>query len=167
MHSKTEDIEYDLKEDLATYLQTQLINSTIRSLQDIINYNEAHSDLEFPPGQCCQATFLNANNLPPRASSAEYWIAQYHQQRLDVEGMQVTMRQHDLDLFVVPTEGYSARMGAIGRRPVGTVPLGYDGINLPFGLAFVGRSYDEGTVLRAMYAFEKAFPKRQVPPTLD
>ncbi|EYE92434.1 amidase signature enzyme, partial [Aspergillus ruber CBS 135680] len=160
-------LQYDLKEDIAIFLQTQLINSTIRSLQDIINYNEAHSDLEFPPGQCCQATFLNANNLPPRASSAEYWIAQYHQQRLDVEGMQATMRQHDLDLFVVPTEGYSARMGAIGKRPVGTVPLGYDGINLPFGLAFVGRSYDEGTVLRAMYASEKAFPKRQVPPTLD
>jgi amidase len=152
---------------MALYLQTHLVNSSMKSLLDIIDFNEQHSDLEFPPGTCCQATFNSADQLGKRETSAEYWIAKWHQDRLNTEGMEVTMRQHELDLFLVPTEGFAARMGAIGRRPVGTVPLGYDDINLPFGLAFIGKPYDEPTVLRAMYAFEKSFPKRHVPPTLD
>ncbi|KAK7742401.1 hypothetical protein SLS53_004547 [Cytospora paraplurivora] len=160
-------LQYDVKTDMADYLQTQLVNSSITTLEDIVNFNEENYDLEFPAGQCCQATFVAADQTGDRATSGEYWLAKWHQDRLNTEGMDVTERQNDLDLFLVPTEGLASRMGAIGRRPVGTVPLGYDDINLPFGMAFVGKQYDEPTVLRAMWAYEQAFPKRALPPTLD
>ena len=39
--------------DLQVYLR-QLVFSPVRSLEDIIDFNDAHADIEFPPNQCCQ-----------------------------------------------------------------------------------------------------------------
>lgn len=66
----------------------------------------------------------------------------------------------------MPTEFSSSRLGAVGRLPVGTVPLGYDEINLPFGMAFIGPRYNEGLVIRAMSAYEANFPLRKSPDLL-
>lgn len=88
-------------------------------------------------------------------------------ERLYIDGMQASMRLLDLDVLLLPTEASSSRPGVIARSPVGTVPVGHSDINLPFGMSFVGKSYDEPTVLRAMYAYEQNFPAREVPSTLD
>lgn len=159
--------EYDFKADIAHYLNTSRVNSSLASLEDIINYTVKLSDLESPPGKCCFPTFVAADQLDERDTSGEYWLAKHTQDRLHQEGPAVVFRQHELDVLVLPTEFQSARLGAVGRLPVGTVPLGYDDINLPYGLAFVGDRYDEGTVLKAMAAYEAHFPTREVPKTLE
>ncbi|KAF2621872.1 amidase signature enzyme [Macroventuria anomochaeta] len=161
-------VQYDVKEDMEIYLTTELANSShIRTLYDIISFNERNVDLEFPPGKCCQDTFLAADQLGPRNTSGDYWYAKWLQQRLNEEGIEYAFREYTIDLLLVPTEGSSARLGAIGRCPVGNVPVGYDEINLPYGMSFVGRRYDEPMVIRAMSAYEANFPARRVPPTLD
>jgi amidase len=161
-------IEHDVKWDMEHYLKTEIANtSEIQTLYDIISFNEQNADLEFPPGKCCQDTFLAADQLGPRNTSAEYWYAKWVQQQLNEEGIEYAFREYDLDLLLVPTEGSAARLGAVGRCPVGNVPVGYDEINLPFGMSFVGRKYDEPTVIRAMSAYEANFPARRTPPTLD
>ncbi|PSN59692.1 hypothetical protein BS50DRAFT_640654 [Corynespora cassiicola Philippines] len=161
-------LEYDLKNDMEKFLMTELTNtSNIKTLEDMINYNELHSDLEFPPGTCCQGTFVAADQLGPRENSAEYWYAKSVQQQLNEEGTKYAFRVNKLDLLLLPTEGSAARLGAVGRCPVGTVPVGYDTINLPYGMSFVGQRYDEPTVFRAMSAYEAKFPVRKAPPTLD
>lgn len=153
---------------MAHYLTTQRTNTSgIQTLDDIITFNDAHPDLEFPPGYCCQATLVAADQLGPRNTSAEYWNAKWNQQQLNEEGIEYLFREYDLDVLLVLTEGGSSRLGAVGRSPIGTVPVGYDEVNLPYGMAFVGRRYDEPTVIRAMSAYELHFPKRIVPPTLD
>ncbi|RDW75523.1 hypothetical protein BP6252_06665 [Coleophoma cylindrospora] len=160
-------IQYDFKADLAQYLQTQLINSTVTTLEDIINFIDENMDLESPPGECCQATFIAADQTEDRQNSGEYWLSQFSLQRLYIDGLEATMRLHNLDVVLVPTESEASRLGVLARGPVGTVPLGYSDINLPFGMSFIGKSYDEPTVLRAISAYEANFPKRAVPPTLD
>lgn len=65
-------------------------------------------------------------------------------------------------MLVLPTEFSSSRLGAGGIFPVGSVPLGYDDINLLFGIAFVGRRYNEGSVIRSMSAYEENFCARKV-----
>lgn len=57
------------------------------------------------------------------------------------------------------------RLGAVGILPVGSVPLGHDDINLPLGMAFVGRRYDGN--LSFMSVYEADFPVRKVPHLLE
>jgi amidase len=46
-------LETEFKIDLQTYLEG-LNSSQIRTLEDLINFNDAHAELEFAPGECCQ-----------------------------------------------------------------------------------------------------------------
>ncbi|RFU32807.1 hypothetical protein B7463_g3586, partial [Scytalidium lignicola] len=160
-------IQYDVRNDMAQYLQTQLVNSSLRTLEDVINENDKNAALEFPEGRCCQATFVAANELGDKATSAEYWLAKYAMDQLYINGIAATMRQHNLDLLLIAGTSGASRLGAIGRMPVGVVPVGLDDIGMPFGMMFVGKRFDEPTVLRAMYAYEKNFPPRALPPTLE
>jgi len=50
-------------------------------------------------------------------------------------------------------------------QPAASVPCGFTKDGLPIGLQIVGRRFDDGTVLRAAAAFEKAHPwARRKPP---
>ncbi|KAH7303806.1 amidase signature domain-containing protein [Stachybotrys elegans] len=161
-------IQYDIKTDMANYLTQQRTNtSSLESLYDIIAFNDANHELESPPGICCQNGFLAADQLGPKNSSAEYWWAKWQQQQLNEEGIEYVFRHYKIDVMLVPTEGAASRLGAVGRCPIGNVPVGYDDIGLPFGMAFVGQRYDEPAVFRAMSAYEAHFPAREVPSTLD
>lgn len=51
------------------------------------------------------------------------------------------------------------------RQPAATIPCGITKSGLPVGLQFVGRLYDEATVLRASRAFETLYPV-PVPPVV-
>ena len=164
----TIDLEYEAKTGIAEYLTTQLVNSTITTLQDIVNFNEDNADLEFPGGEhCCQISFLHDLQSTTPDASAEYWKIQYELDRLYDEQIMAVFRLYDLDVLLVPTRTDPARLGTLGRAPVGTVPLGYQYNGLPFGMSFAAKPYDEPTVLRAMYAWEANFPKRKVPSTLE
>ncbi len=46
----------------------------------------------------------------------------------------------------------------ITGQPAASVPCGWTGDGLPIGLQIVGRPFDDGTVLRAAAAFERAHP---------
>jgi len=94
-------------------------------------------------------------------------LAKNTQARQYQEGPAVLFEKYRLDVLVLPTEFSPSRLGAVGKLPVGSIPLGYDDINLPFGMAFVGRRYDEGSVIRSMSAYEANFPARKVPHLLE
>ncbi len=51
-------------------------------------------------------------------------------------------------------------------QPAATVPCGFTSDGLPVGLQIVGRNYDEATVLRAAYAYEKAHPEHSRTPKM-
>lgn len=48
--------ETEFKVDLQRYLQG-LNYSTVRNLEELVNFNDAHADIEFAPDQCCQQVF--------------------------------------------------------------------------------------------------------------
>jgi Asp-tRNA(Asn)/Glu-tRNA(Gln) amidotransferase A subunit family amidase len=48
-------------------------------------------------------------------------------------------------------------------QPAFTVPMGYISGNLPVGLQFLGRMYDEGTLVKLSYAYEQATFHRRPP----
>jgi amidase len=49
--------------------------------------------------------------------------------------------------------------------PVVAVPAGFTTDNLPAGITFMGRPYDEGTVIKLAYAYEQATHHRKPPAT--
>ena len=116
--------------------------------------------------------------LGERISGAHFLHAQRHRARLrrDVDA---ALRQ--VDLLALPTTACTAPkihpdaestgevdevgtakltrytfMANLCGLPASSSPLGVDRIGLPIGLQFVGAAFDEPTVLRAMYAMERA-----------
>jgi amidase len=156
---------------MADYLSTQVVNSTVLSLFDIINFNDANAALEFPlnlPDQFGQNTIVGAAIMPDRNTSADYWFAQYDIQRLYVEQILPVYEQHALDLLVMPGDTDSTRLGTIGQQPVGGVPNSQRKNGAPYGLTFTGRRYDEATVIKAMSGWEAVHNgARPIPSTLD
>lgn len=160
--------EHDFKSDLADYLNKTRVNASVHTLEEVINARIKYHALENADKyRCCFPTFIAADQTSPRNASTEYWRAKETQDRLHAEGPVAIFQRYELDLLVLPTEFMAARFGAVGRMPVGTVPLGYDDIGLPFGLAFVGKRYDEPSVFRAMSAYEAHFPGRKSPALLQ
>lgn len=51
-------------------------------------------------------------------------------------------------------------------QPAFTVPMGYTGGNLPAGIQFLGRLFDEPTLIRLAYAYEQGTRHRK-PPSLE
>jgi aspartyl-tRNA(Asn)/glutamyl-tRNA(Gln) amidotransferase subunit A len=73
---------------------------------------------------------------------------------LSVDGRDFSIR--DLGLFTYPMN--------YARVPALAVPCGFSDDGLPIGLTFTGRHFDEATVLRVGYAYERATEWRAVRP---
>lgn len=95
------------------------------------------------------------------------------------EAIERTMDSLELDALIYPTWGYPpARINHFEEeyrgdnnqviaphtgQPAFTVPMGFTAAGLPTGLQFLGRMYDEPTLIRLSYAYEQATQHR-VPP---
>ena len=66
----------------------------------------------------------------------------------------------------LPAVGISqGQLGSI-KVPTIVVPAGFTAQNLPAGLCFLGRPYDDGNLIRYAYAYEQATKHRRPPTTL-
>jgi hypothetical protein len=134
---------------MAEYLSTQVIKSTVSDLFDIVSFNDANADLEFPPSlpdQYGQTTIVGAWAMPNRNTSADYWFAQNDLfvrslppvssfavsfltfsfsllQHLHTQQIEPAFRQYNVDLLVAPSDTDNTRLGTIGQMPVEIVPI--------------------------------------------
>ena len=178
--AEVEVMAYEFKAGLNAYLAA-LPNGEIRSLADLIAFNEAHAGEEMP--YFGQERLIEAQR---RGSLSEdrYQEAHAVARRLSrEEGIDRAMDTDDLDAVIAPTggpawvidhvngdhfSGGSSSLAAVAGYPNITVPAGYVQ-GLPVGLSFFGRAWSEPTLIRIAYAFEQASRHRQQPvflPTL-
>ena len=175
-------LHYELKADLNAYLARLGPGAPVKSLADVIAFNEKHAKEEMP--YFGQDTFLKAEAKGP-LTSFEYLEALAKSRRLArTEGIDATMDKHRLDALVAPTLGPAcvtdllngdrwlgdaSTAPAVAGYPHVTVPAGFV-FGLPVGLSFFGRAWSEGTLLKLAYAFERATKARKAPkflPTAD
>ncbi|MBS1920718.1 MAG: amidase [Bacteroidetes bacterium] len=166
---------YELKADLNTYLAELGANAPVKTLQDIIAFNEKNKDKEMP--YFGQETFLKAQEKGP-LTSKEYIDALAKNHRLSrEEGIDAIMNQEKLDAIIAPTGepawvtdlingdhfsgGYSTP-SAVAGYPHITVPAGMI-FGLPVGISFFGRAWSEPVLIQIAYAFEQATKHRQLP----
>ncbi len=173
---------YELKADLNAYLAGLGHQAPVRTLEEVIKFNEAHARQEMP--YFGQELFTQAQAKGP-LTSKEYIDALEEAQRLTrKEGIDAIMDQHKLDALVAPTGGPawltdvvdgdsfgggSSSAAAVAGYPDITVPAGYI-FGLPVGISFFGRAWSEPTLIRIACAFEQATKVRKPPkflPTVD
>jgi amidase len=166
---------YELKAGLAAYFARLGEKAPVRSLKDVIEFNEHHKDREMR--YFGQDEFIKAQ-AKGSLESYEYQEALAKCRRLArTEGIDAVMAKHRLDALVAPTltpacltdlvvgdrwRGDASTAAAVAGYPSITVPAGYI-FGLPVGLLFFGRPWSEPTLLKLAYAFEQATKVRKPP----
>ena len=165
----------EFKDDIASYLETYTEAGYPKTLQDLIDFNDANPDLEGPWNS---EIFVQAEATGGRADPACV-EARESANAIARASIDDTMAAFDLDAIVAPTNGpawvtdpvngddLSAFVGssspsAIAGYPQITVPAGYVG-PLPVGISFLGGQWDEPALIGFAYAYEQATDVR-VPP---
>jgi amidase len=166
---------YELKTDLNDYLAGLGPGAPVRSLKDIIEFNERHKDEEMP--YFGQEVFLKAQAKGPLTEPAYREALAQCRRCARAEGIDAVMDQWRLDALIAPTSGpahvtdllYGDRdtggsmsPAAVAGYPSITVPAGFVR-GLPVGISFFGRAYSEPLLLKLAYAFEQATKVRQPP----
>jgi amidase len=173
--SELEVLLFEFKADLNRYLVELGAASPVRSLAELIAWNERHRADEMP--YFGQELFERAEKKGPLTSS-RYRKALARNLRLSRrEGIDATLARHKLDAIVAPTggppwlidlvngdapSGGSSTPAAVAGYPSITVPAGF-ACGLPIGLSFIGPAWSEPTLIRLAYAFEQATRTRRPP----
>ncbi len=166
---------YEFKADLNKYLEGLGPGAPVKTLEEIIAFNEAHHDLELK--YFGQERMLAAQEKGP-LTEQEYLESLEKAKRLAApEGIDAIVDEHRLDALAAPTGsppwpidlvngdhfmGGSSSPAAIAGYPNISVPAGYV-FGLPVGISFFGRAWSEPTLIRIAYAFEQATQVRQQP----
>ena len=166
---------YEFKADLNAYLAALGPKAPVKTLADVIAFNEAHAAEEMP--YFGQEQFLKAQAKGP-LTEKPYLDALEKNRRLSrAEGIDAVMDQHRLDAIVAPTGGPawltdcvtgdhfgggSSTPAAVAGYPNINVPAGF-AFGLPVGISFMGRAWSEGSLIRLAYAFEQATRARRPP----
>ncbi|MQA29978.1 MAG: amidase [Luteitalea sp.] len=177
--SEFEVLLYEFNAGMQTFLAWLGPGTAVRSLHDIIRFNEEHRAEEMPHfGQ--EIMTLAAAKGP--LSSAEYKKALAANLKMArADGIDLVMKKYRLDALVAPTGGPAwlidlvngdggtaaapapSTVAAVAGYPHITVPMGfYRG--LPIGLSFFGKAWSEPTLIRIAFAYEQATGHRR-PPT--
>jgi amidase len=164
----------EFKDDIAAYL-SELRNTDMRTLADLIAFNEANAERELR--WFGQEVFLLSEATGGTADPA-YADALATSKRLATEGIDQTMDRHDLDAIFSLTASPpwttdlvngdhfltgSSTPAAVAGYPNITVPAGFSFGELPVGVNFIGRRWSEPTLLKLAYGFEQGTRARHAP----
>jgi amidase len=166
---------YELKADLNAYLTRLGPDAPVKTLKDVIDFNERNREKEMP--FFGQDIFLKAQEKGPLTTQEYLDSLQKNHQLARKEGIDATMDKDNLDAIVGPTGGPawltdhvdgdsfgggSSGAPAVAGYPHITVPAGFV-FGLPVGISFFGRAWSEPVLIRLAYAFEQATKVRKPP----
>jgi amidase len=172
---------FELKADLNAYLASLGPAAPVRTLADVIAFNEQHRDREMP--YFGQELFVQAEAKGPLTTPAYRKALDTCRRLSRASGIDAVMGKHRLDALVAPTgnpawptdpvngdhfTGSSSTPAAVAGYPSISVPMGY-AWGLPVNLSFFGRAWSEPALIRIAYAFEQITMHRKPPrflPTL-
>jgi amidase len=175
--TEREVLHYEFKADLNKYLKSLNGTARVRSLEDVIKFNEENRDRVMP-------YFGHEHMLIAQEKeslrSKKYRDALAKNLRFTrKEGIDAALRKHKLDALIVPSGGpawlidlvdgdsnnwdvESTSPAAVAGYPHITVPAGYI-FGLPVGISFFASAWQEPALIKFAYAFEQASQFRRQP----
>jgi len=158
--------------DINEYLATRGQKAPVKSLDEIIAGEKFDSSV--------RARLLGAQKSTPQGPDSDACKAEMAYREAFGAAVTRTMDEHRLDAFVYPTWSNPPRPIVVeGNVPTGdnsqvysptsgfpalTVPMGYTRDNqLPAGMTFFGRAWDEARLIRLAYDYEQATKHRRAP----
>jgi amidase len=170
---------YELKADLNAYLARLGPKAPVKTLLEVIEFNDRNREKEMP--YFGQDMFLKAQ-AKGGLETKEYLDALHNNWRLArQEGIDATMDKFKLDALVAPTggpawvtdlvngdnaAGQTSSAAAVACYPSVSVPMGQV-LGLPVGISFFGRAWSEPTLISLAYGFEQATKVRKAPKFLS
>jgi amidase len=166
---------YEFKSDLNAYLASLGPDAPVHSLAEVIEFNERNRDAVMP--HFGQEHMLAANGKGPLTDEAYLLALETNHRLARDEGIDATLRKHNLDAIVEPSggpawltdyvngdhyTGGTSTPAAVAGYPSITVPAGYVS-GLPVGISFVAGAWSEPKLIRYAYAFEQATCVRRPP----
>jgi len=171
-------LRWEFKADLDAYLAargTAVKSLAVKSLKDVIDFNERNRDREMP--YFGQETFIEAEALGPLTSRQYRSLLERLDDLSRHNGIDKVMIDHNLDAMVGPSDGPAGLTdyakgdrpdegcctpAAVAGYPHITVPAGFVR-GLPVGLSFFGSPRTEVKLIRYAFAFEQAVNARRPP----
>ena len=166
---------YEFKAGIAAYLAEYAPSSPIKSLADVMAFNEKNRDRVMPYFQ--QETIVRAV-AKGGLDSKEYLDALANNLKFArTEGLDKALADNKLDALVAPSGspawltdfirgdfsgGGFSQAAAVAGYPHITVPAGFVQ-GLPVGISFVGAAWSEPLLISMAYAFEQASKARRAP----
>ena len=169
-------LNYEFKDGINKYLRSLGPDAPIRSLTELIAFNERNREREMP--HFGQQRLIASEETGSLEDEAYLHAVRTIQRASRTEGIDAVMDEQRLDAIVAPTTGPawltdhilgdrfdggdSAGLAAIAGYPDISVPMGYVS-GLPVGVSFFGKAWSEPTLLKIAYAYEQATSHRRPP----
>lgn len=174
-------LKYEFKATLNDYLENAAPAVTTRSLEEVIAFNEANSEIElalFGQDILIASQAMNGLDDPAYAEARDNI-----QTAARANGVDALLAKHEVDILVAPSGPVASRidpingdlwpdwpgagsLAAIAGYPHLTVPMG-TAHAMPVGISFIGAANADAAVLAYGYAYEQASRKRAEPQYLE
>lgn len=169
-------LQYEFKDGLNAYLSKA--NGKVKSLEELIRFNNDHKEKAMP---IFQQDLLELSQTRGDLNTEQYREA--HAKIMGVKNiLDKILDEHKLDALCGPATGpawcidpvngdFFTGYGSYGPAamagyPSITVPMGLVK-EIPIGLSFLGRSFDEPGLISIAYAYEQPSKKRTTPKFID
>ncbi|MCL1964558.1 MAG: amidase family protein [Firmicutes bacterium] len=154
---------YEFKKGLNAYLATLAPDFPIKTLSDIVAYNNEHPEV-MPNGQ---ATLIEADNTNIAEVEEKYEAMIKEAQDLaGPQGIDALLKEYDLDALMFID--YSTQ-GAVAGYPTVSVPFHYnkDSVSSSVNVIFTGAKFSEALLLEVAYVVEQGTHFRLTPGLAD
>jgi amidase len=153
-------LTYEFKSDLNAYLNGLDPTVKVRSLSNVIAFNNQDEEKMLKYGQ----TVLLESEETSGSLTEEAYVDTlefdlYHSRE---KGIDFALENYNLDVIVFPADEGS-HISAKAGYPSIAVPAGYTTSGEPVGLTFAGTAYSEPVLIEAAYGFEMLTKYRKAP----
>ncbi|MFM7461272.1 MAG: amidase [Burkholderiales bacterium] len=173
--TELEVLQFEFKVGVASYLAEYAPDSPIKTLADVMAFNEKNRDKVMP---YFQQELIVQSLAKGALDSKEYRDALANNLKFSrEEGIDKALKDNKLDALVAPSGSPSwltdfirgdfsgggfSQAAAVAGYPHITVPAGFVA-GLPVGISFVGEAWSESALFAMAYAYEQASKARRMP----